>query len=81
MILRGDSVIHIDVIGPPPPSGNRLTASTASAVFQPGITPEKQATKGAAIEIGRRTSKPTSGVGMQSVPTAPPVLPSSALPK
>ena len=85
MILRGDSVIHIDVIGPPPPSGNRITASTASAVLQPGMTPDKQATKGATIQSVDAPhitglTKPTSGVGMQSVPTAPPVLPSSALP-
>ncbi|KAK8863578.1 hypothetical protein M9Y10_011264 [Tritrichomonas musculus] len=86
MILRGDSVIHIDIIGPPPPSGNRLTAAAASAVLQPGTTPDKAINKGlsaTSVDAPPITglTKPTAGVGMQSVPMAPPVLPPSALPK
>lgn len=82
MILRGDSVLHIDVIGQPPPSGNRLKASTASAVLQPGITTEKATAKGAGVAPAALPTniaglfKPTEGVGEASAK----VIPASALP-
>jgi small nuclear ribonucleoprotein B and B' len=82
MILRGDSVVHIDVIGPPPPSGNRMAASTAAAVLQPGLPAEK-AGKGAGVPAATvpanltGLSKPGPGVAAPSAK----VLPSSALPR
>ncbi|KAH0788789.1 small nuclear ribonucleoprotein-associated protein B' [Histomonas meleagridis] len=88
LVLRGESVVHVDVIGPPPPSGNRLAASTASAVLQPGITQDKIVSKGTGITIQKPTnlsnlSKPTQGIGMAStaMSAAPSVLPPSALPQ
>ena len=75
VILRGDSVVHIDVIGPPPPSGNRLSASTASAVLQPGAIAERAA-KGTGIETGAfkgsvGLSKVTEGVASSSANVDP----------
>jgi small nuclear ribonucleoprotein B and B' len=83
MILRGDSVVHIAVIGPPPPSGNRMAASTAAAVLQPGIAPEKAIGKGAGIAAANAPpnlqglAKPSAGVGLASTK----VIPASALPR
>jgi small nuclear ribonucleoprotein B and B' len=83
MILRGDSVVHIDVVGPPPPSGNRMAASTASAVLQPGLPTEKAAGRGAGLPGSsappnlQGLSKPGAGI---ATPAAK-VLPSSALPR
>ena len=90
MILRGETVSHIDIVGPPPPNGNRLSASTASYVLIPGskITKAKQSTAGIGkVEIpieDDSISKPAVGVGMPSVPldtSAKPILPASNLPQ
>ena len=87
MVLRGDTVVHVDVIGPPPPSGNRLSASTASAVLQPGISQDKVISKGTGIsgqkEPSVSLSKPAPGVGTASaaLKAAPSILPPSALPQ
>ena len=80
MILRGDSVVHIDVIGPPPSSGNRLSASTAASVLQPGSV--AAVAKGAGVErAGFKGSggltRVTEGVGSASANLIPP----SALPQ
>ena len=90
MILRGDTVLHVDVIGPPPPNGNRLAASSASAVLQPGSVSEKVIGKGAGISVEEKPvnftalTKPTSGIGTSSInlnKNLPPPIPSSQLPK
>lgn len=78
MILRGDSVVHIDVIGPPPPSGNRLSASTAASVLQPGSV---AAPKGTGVDKSTfkgtgGLTRVTDGVGTASTSLIPP----SALP-
>ena len=90
MVLRGETVSHIDIIGPPPPSGNRLAASTASCVLIPGSTPANAKTTGSGLgNLDLPTnddtlSKPVLGIGMSSVPLdkpAKPVLPSANLPQ
>ena len=89
IILRGESVLHVDIVGPPPPSGNRMTASAASAVLQPGITADKIAAKGAGItpvttpNISNLQKMP-SGIGSASAnmdKAAPKIAPPSLLPK
>ena len=87
MILRGDNVKHINIVGPPPPSGNRLTASAASAMLQPGITVDKALGKGTGVAVSTAPQnvtglvKPAAGVGVASAPTAPPLISSNELPK
>lgn len=90
MILRGETVLHIDIVGPPPPNGNRMAASTASSVLQPGATPEKAKPTGSGLgnldvpgNMGS-LSKPAMGVGLASsslAGAAPPTLPASKLPQ
>ena len=90
MVLRGETVSHIDIVGPPPPNGNRLSASTASYVLVPGSTPTNAKPTGAGLGnidlpiSDENISKPAMGVGMSSVPLdapAKPVLPSANLPQ
>ncbi|EAY08381.1 Sm protein [Trichomonas vaginalis G3] len=90
MILRGETVLHIDIVGPPPPNGNRMSASTASSVLQPGGTPEKAKASGSGLgnlelpgQMGS-LAKPAMGVGLPSSSLAasgPQILPSSKLPQ
>jgi small nuclear ribonucleoprotein B and B' len=83
MILRGDSVISIAIIGHPLPSGNRMTASTAASVLQPGISLEKGLGRGHAMTAAnpppniQGLMKPGAGVGLASTK----VIPTSALPR
>ena len=90
MILRGETVSHIDVVGPPPPNGNRLSAATASSVLIPGskIAKAKKSTAGIGnIDVAgedESLSKPAIGVGMPNVQLntpAKPILPASNLPQ
>lgn len=71
IILRGDNVLRVDVVGPPPPSGDRLSSNTAGSVLNLGQSNQKQMT-GAGINIGdtgngsSALSKPTAGIGTAS---------------
>jgi len=89
MILRGDSVLRVDVVGPPPPNGNRYSGTVASAVLQPGSTSDSLVGKGASMnkeEIQQTPAlmKPTPGIGsssIQSTKRAPPTIPPSLIPQ
>jgi small nuclear ribonucleoprotein B and B' len=73
MVLRGGSVIQIGILGPPPPSGNPMAASTA------GIAPEKTARVAVANAPPnlQGLAQPSAGVGLASTK----IIPASALPR
>ncbi|KAH0786111.1 Sm protein [Histomonas meleagridis] len=79
MILRGDSVVHVDVIGPPPPTGNKIATSTSSTTHQPGVPHDKNASAQKSTNMPKPAQ--TTGIVNSSMKAAPSVLPPSALPQ
>lgn len=90
IILRGENVMHVDIIGPPPPSGNRLSSTKASAVLQPGIAVDKIIGKEENLPNAAPPVKttglfrPSPGVAASSViieKSSQNIIPPSALPQ
>lgn len=72
MILRGETVKHIDVVGPPPPSGTRLGATMTSTVVQPGGVAREKGAVTVPAPVQPSLITPGAAIGAPSINVIPP---------